>query len=307
MRVEYEDMFSCRCFPQIHRLINECEKKHYTDDQIYHILDIIRSNWYYTILEDYIESISSGAMPFCIGRTKEITIESVNICFGPAPEDNKECIQKIVLCEDGKADITFMNYKSEVLREVHKEIEPEDAAYWLDDVTTHMGFRSLISSVTDVGSWSIRMVNDKNEEYTEPGPLLYDCDAYLDAYSADLRDLLDMPELLVFNNCPDTLPLVCSCEFTPGGKQYYYLSNFAGIETGDRVLVPVGKDNETKEVTVKDIIPLGMLEKDVDITKLKYIECIAEYDPVLMSDKLADMQKVNDDILRQILKEEDER
>ena len=67
--------------------------------------------------------------------------------------------------------------------------------------------------VTDVGSWDIEIFNEYGNKYRSSGCLV-EGDKWLDKYSDELREMLDMPELYVFNENNDYYEEViypCSC------------------------------------------------------------------------------------------------
>lgn len=78
-------------------------------------------------------------------------------------------------------------------------------------------------------------------------------DKWLDSYSEEIRNILDIPDLYVFNCDCSRKIILCSCEFEFGGKQYYYKTDDKSIEIGDNVEVPVGEHGRTKIVKVVNI------------------------------------------------------
>ena len=65
--------------------------------------------------------------------------------------------------------------------------------------------------------------------------------------------------------------MFCSVEFNEGGKSYFYISEDDTIESGDFVIVPVGKDANTAVAEVIDIEYYSMERAPFPIEKVKHI------------------------------------
>lgn len=59
--------------------------------------------------------------------------------------------------------------------------------------------------------------------------------------------------------------------FFDSEKSYYYLSDIDNIKIGDKVLVPVGVENEPKIATVVKTEKFKIINAPYPIRKLKYI------------------------------------
>jgi len=283
-------------------LWKECEKHGLTKAQMYHISEIIRSNVNPDIvISEYLALVSDNRLPLSTGVPKKITLNSNGICYGPCPELDDERIQKVTVSATGKVYITLKNYEGTTLRRLQKNISPEKASVWLNDVNTHLSVLVDLMMITDVGSWDIEIVNEQNKKYRTSG-YLTEGDKWLDKYSDELREMLDMPELYVFNEVSYSDIRLCSCEFEYGGKQYYYQTDDKTIHIGDMVLVPVGKSGDQKKVRVANIESLDEADLPMELEKIKTIICKVEPDPPYSD--LADMQKLNTEILGEALNTE---
>lgn len=292
-------------FKKTLELWKECEKHGLTTAQMYHISEIIRSCVYPGIVDSvisaYHDAAKSGTLPLSNGVPKKITLDSNGICYGPCPEPDEECIQRITVSASGKVYITLKNYEGKTLRKLQKSIPPEKAVAWLNNVNTHLSVLIDLTMITDVGSWDIEIVNEQNKKYRTSG-YLTEGDKWLDKYSDDLREMLGMPELYVFNEVSYSDNRLCSCEFEYGGKQYYYQTNDKSIHIGDMVMVPVGNNGDQKKVRVANIESLDEANLPMELEKIKSIICKVEPDPPYSD--LADMQKLNTEILGEVLNKE---
>lgn len=157
---------------------------------------------------------------------------------------------------------------------------------WLNNVNTHLSVLIDLTMITDVGSWDIEIINEQNKKYRTTG-YLTEGDKWLDKYSDELREMLGMPELYVFNEVSYSDIRLCSCEFEYGGKQYYYQTDDKSIHIGDMVIVPVGKSGDQKKVRVANIESLDEADLPMEFEKIKTIICKVEPDPPYSD--LADM------------------
>lgn len=264
-----------------------CEKHNLTTPQMFHISEIIRSyanpHLAITAYENEIENL-----PLINGAPRIITLCSKGICYGSCPEPDEERIQKVTVSAKGKVYITLKNYEGVTLRKIQKRISAKTAAGWLDGVGTHLSVLIDLMMITDVGSWDAIIVNEENKKFRISGCLSED-DKWLDKYSDELREMLDMPELCVFNNY--FAVRLCSCEFEYGGKQYYYQTADKTIHIGDTVIVPVGKTNEQKKVRVVNIESLDEADLPFELERIKTIICRAESDQP--GSDLLDLPKFN--------------
>mgnify|MGYP004682378011 FL=1 len=254
-----------------------CEKHNLTTAQMFHISEIIRS---YSNPDLIISAYENEAekLPVINGVPRKITLCSNGICYGPCPEPDEERIQKVTISANGKVYITLKNYEGVILRKIQKRIPAEMAAGWLGDVGTHLSVLIDLTMITDVGSWEAVIVNEENKKFRISG-YLADGDKWLDKYSDDLREMLDMPELYVFNEKSYSAVRLCSCEFEYGGKQYYYQTEDKTIHIGDTVIVPVGKSNEQKKVRVVNIESLDEADLPFELERIKTIIRKIESDP----------------------------
>ena len=152
--------------------------------------------------------------------------------------------------------------------------------------------------ITDVGSWDAVIVNEENKKFRISG-YLAEGDKWLDKYSDELREILDMPELYVFDRESYSAVRLCSCEFEYGGKQYYYQTEDKTIHIGDTVIVPVGKGNEQKKVRVVNIESLDEADLPFELERIKTIICKVEADPP--GSDLLDLPKLSKEFSDEIL------
>lgn len=266
-----------------------CEKHHLTTAQMFHISEIIRS---YAnpdlIISAYEKEIEN--LPFINGVPRKITLCSNSICYGPCPEPDEERIQKVTISATGRVYITLKNYEGVTLRKIQKRISAEKAVGWLCGVGTHLSVLIDLMMITDVGSWDAVIVNEGNKKFRIFG-YLFEGDKWLDKYSDELREMLDMPELYVFNEKSYSAVRLCSCEFEYGGKQYYYQTEDKTIHIGDTVIVPVGKSNEHKKVRIVNIESLDEANLPFELERIKAIICKVETDPP--GSDLLDLPKLN--------------
>lgn len=292
-------------FEKTLELWKECEQHGLTTAQMYHISEIIRSYVYpemvNSVISAYQDAAKTGELPLSNGVPNKITLESNGICYGPCPEPDEERIQKITVSATGKVYITLKNYEGKTLRRLQKSIPPEKAAAWLNNVNTHLSVLIDLTMITDVGSWDIEIINKLNEKYRTSG-YLTEGDKWLDKYSDDLREMLEMPELYVFNEVSYSAIRLCSCEFEYGGKQYYYQTDDKTIHIGDMVMVPVGNNGDQKKVRVANIESLDEVDLPMGLEKIKSIICKVELDPPYSD--LVEMQKLNTEILGEVLSKE---
>lgn len=289
-------------FEKTLELWKECEKHGLTTAQMYHISEILRS--YVNpdpIIDDYLTAVMKGDLPYTNGIPKKITLCSDGICYGPCPEPDEERIQKVTVSATGKVYITLKNYEGKTLRKMKKSVPTDKAAVWLNNVNTHLSVLNESMWVTDVGLWNIEIFNEHGNKYRSSGCLV-EGDKWLDKYSDELREMLDMPELYVFNETVYSEIRICSCEFEYGGKQYYYQTTDKSIHIGDTVLVPVGNSGDQRKVQVTDIENLDEVDLPMELDKIKTIICKVELDPPYTD--LADIQKLNTEILGEVLNTE---
>lgn len=285
-------------------LWKECEKHGLTTAQMYHISEIIRSNVNPdTVIDAYHTAIIGNMLPLSRGVPKKISLYSNGICYGPCPEPDEERIQKVTVSASGKVYITMKNYEGKTLRREQISISPEEAIVWLNNVNIHLSVLIDSMMITDVGSWDAEIVNEKDEEYRMSG-CLTEGDNWLDKYSDELREMVDMPELYAFNEVSYSPTRLCSCEFEYGGKQYYYKTNDKSIHIGDMVLVPVGNKGAKKEARVTNMENLDEADPPMDLDKIKEIISKVEPDPPLYTD-FTDLQKLNGDIMSEVLAKEE--
>lgn len=289
-------------FGRIFELWKKCEKHGLTTAQMFHISEIIRSNANPdTAISAYEEAISDGSLPRTTGTPTKIVLFSNGVCYGPCPESDDERIQKVTVSSTGKVYITLKNYEGKTLRRIQTMISPEKAVAWINNVNTHLSVLIDLMMITDVGSWNIEIVNEQKKKYCSSGYLI-EGDSWLDKYSDELRELFDMPELYVFNDASYSKTRLCSCEFEYGGKQYYYKTNDKSIHIGDMVMVPVGKSDNPKKVHVVNIESLDEADLPMEFEKIRSIICKVELE--LPHSDLADMQKLNTEILGEVLDKE---
>lgn len=254
-----------------------CEKHNLTTAQMFHISEIIRSyanpDLIISAYENEIENL-----PLINNVPRKITLCSNGICYGPCPEPDEERIQKVTVSATGWVYITLKNYEGVTLRKIQKRISAEKAVGWLGGVGTHLSVLIDLMMIADVGSWDAVIVNEGNKKFRIFG-YLSEGDKWLDKYSDELREMLDMPELYVFNKKSYSAVRLCSCEFEYGGKQYYYQTEDKTIHIGDMVIVPVGKSNEHKKVRVVNIESLDEADLPFELERIKTIICKIEPDP----------------------------
>lgn len=274
-----------------------CEKQNLTTTQMFYISEIIHS---YTnpdpVITAYENEIEN--LPLINGVPRKITLCSNGICYGPCPEPDEERIQKVTISLTGKVYITLKNHEGMTLRKIQKRIPAKKAAGWLSSVGTHLSVLIDLMMITDVGSWDAVIVNEENKKFRVSGHLA-EGDKWLDKYSDDLREMLDMPELYVFNEKSYSAVRLCSCEFEYGGKQYYYQTKEKTIHIGDTVIVPVGKGNEQKKVRVVNIENLDEADLPLELERIKTIICKVESDPP--GSDLLDLPKLNKEFFDEAL------
>ena len=253
-----------------------CEKHNLTIAQMFHISEIISS---YVNPDPVITAYENEVknLPLINGAPRKITLCSNGICYGPCPEADEVCIQKVTISATGKVYITLKNYEGVTLRKIQKRIPADKAAGWLSSVGTHLSVLIDLTMITDVGSWDVVIVNEENKKFRTSGCLAKG-DKWLDKYSDELREMLDMPELYVFNEKSYSAARLCSCEFEYGGKQYYYQTEDKTIHIGDTVIVPVWKSNEQKKVRVVNIESLDEADLPFELERIKTIICKIEPD-----------------------------
>lgn len=261
-------------------LWKECEKCSLSTAQMFHISEIVRS--YVSpdeIIDAYRALVADGELPFTTGIPRKIALCSENISFGSIPETEAECIQQITVSATGNVSVLLKNFERKTMRSLRRKIPPEAAVVWLNNVNTHLSVYTQ-EFVTDVGGWSATITNDKSKTARFSGALIPDADAWLHRYSDELRELLEMPELYVFDGAVHSKICLCSCEFEYGGKSYYYQSNDPSIHVGDTVIVPVGKENTLKKARVVNVEFFDEDSLPMDPLRIKAILEKAETNPL---------------------------
>ena len=200
------------------------------------------------------------------GQIKGMKLVSNRLCFGPQPKPMDEIEQHLSIYGDGR--VFFSGYwfgdgydfKYKKARSKRFKIEALEAAYVLNHVAMLFSKDFPMDLVTDVGEWTLELINTDGESFHYYGALF--ADLLIDGVGLSylIRKYLGMSDLFAFDG-DARLPIIKDDDeyifvnvfFEGGGKTYCYLCDDNLIKDGDEVLVPVGQDGELKSVFVDSV------------------------------------------------------
>lgn len=146
------------------------------------------------------------------GSVKKIQIISNNICYGHCPEPDEEVEQRLTINADGRVWFSGYNFGQDFHnylcgRRKNFTIGKKAAAPILNAIGTYFSTAHDTTFVTDIGRWDVTITNTEGKPYQYTGSICCDFIA-VDVDLSDLiRDILDLPDLFVFdgNSKPDSV------------------------------------------------------------------------------------------------------
>ena len=241
-------------FSQMLDLWKKCDNQRITRSEMFHMSEIIQAsrNPEY-VIEVYNNALKRRALPFIKNMPRKISLYSNDCGFRPHTDLDEEIAQRLTITCDGRVYITRYNFDDKIISKEYHKIKSDYAINWMCKLCSHLSVAVADDHFLDVGSWSLIITDSEKKKYHITGDLIDGYDKWLDSYSEEIRNILDIPDLYVFNCDCSRKIILCSCEFEFGGKQYYYKTDDKSIEIGDNVEVPVGEHGRTKIVKVVNI------------------------------------------------------
>lgn len=241
-------------FSQMLDLWKKCDNQGITRSKMFHMSEIIQAsrNPEY-VIEVYNNALKRRALPFIKNMPRKISLYSDDCGFRPHTDLDEEIAQRLTITCDGRVYITRYNFDDKIISKEYHKIKSDYAINWMCKLCSHLSVAVADDHFLDVGSWSLKITDSEKKKYHITGDLIDGYDKWLDSYSEEIRNILDIPDLYVFNCDCSRKIILCSCEFEFGGKQYYYKTDDKSIEIGDNVEVPVGEHGRTKIVKVVNI------------------------------------------------------
>lgn len=188
-----------------------------------------------------------------MGIVRQMRLVSNNIGYGPCPEPDDEVEQHLILSSDGELRFFSFCYGDgepydKAKERCFKTISPEKARYVLSLITAYFEHNSDGIFATDVGEWSLVLIDESGTEVRYKGSL---CDGYEfegKNLSSVLREVVGMPNLFAFDDCGEEIVIeritldyqrVRQCRNDPAFAQEF---PFVTLETSERLLIDRSTD-----------------------------------------------------------------
>lgn len=207
-------------FSQMLDLWKKCDNQGITRSEMFHMSEIIQAsrNSEY-VIEVYNNALKRRALPFIKNMPRKISLYSNDCGFRPHTDLDEEIAQRLTITCDGRVYITRYNFDDKIISKEYHKIKSDYAINWMCKLCSHLSVAVADDHFLDVGSWSLIITDSEKKKYHITGDLIDGYDKWLDSYSEEIRNILVIPDLYVFNCDCSRKIILCSCEFEFGGKQ----------------------------------------------------------------------------------------
>ncbi len=220
----------------------------------------------------------------------KMQLESSSICLMPGrfPASGDEVMQRLTLNQKGHVWLTRYECCGESWSQDQKltdKIQFQVPSYAAREAFAAIkeafsGDYRTRQYIDDHAPWYLVLTNEDGERWsTEGSPVSTKLMTKKGRLSAVLRQLFSRQDLLLFEDHFGPGPgeiILCNVSFSKGGKEYCYLAEEDLYEEGDRVIVPVGEDNQAKRARVESVQYLKPEQVSFPADKLKRIYGKAE-------------------------------
>lgn len=201
-----------------------------------------------------------------LGRIKRIKLNSCSSGFGILPVPGKEIEQHLTICSDGRVYFSRycfqedLNYIPKVFFKEQFKISPSRSNYILSCIGMYFEEVYEDLSITDVGGWSLEVINEKDEKQIFYGSFLQDLNYRGEQISRLIREFTNRPHMYCFDGDAREALQVNEDEFIfvdvyleDFKRIYTYICEDKFILEDDIVVVPVGVKNTEMTGSVEKV------------------------------------------------------
>ena len=250
-------------------------------------------------------------------KVQKIRLVSNNKGRYPAPISGEETEQKLTISSSGRLWFTAYIKGSEeeqdysAVRKLGASLGKERGEEILDKIFGVFYGRKEGKFVPEgTGDYQLIVTDTKGQNYVYGGELSKRADRIITKLSENLRELIPIDHLFLFDGGEETEPArpgvrYCYCSIEPKGMttNYFYISDFGLLQVGAYVEIPFGKKNVIMKGTVisSDFFDSDKVPFAVDRTKhiireisQEEYENTDELSEVLTAEDQEDLEQVED-------------